>query len=159
MNDDELGGGAGQRHIEPGEPYLAHESGGLHHHDSVELQALYVGHSHGAVIVSSALAALERRYPSRLFGVMLDRSVALYDRPATEMPQHVPLLNVFQLNEGWHGDVIDQPNITNADASWETAPADPRAGDETIVPVGHQTLDDSPGVQRGIVDRVMAWTQ
>ena len=123
------------------------------------LRAVLIGHSHGGVIVSSAMAALEQRYASRLFGVMIDRSIALYDRPATEMPQHVPMLNVFQLNEGWHGEPIDGPNITNADASWETAPADPRAGDETLATVSHLTLDDSPGVQRAIVDNIMAWAQ
>ena len=121
------------------------------------LRAALIGHSHGAVIVSSAMAALEQRFAGRLFGVMIDRSIALYDRPATEMPKHVPMLNVFQLNEGWHGEPIDQLNITNADASWETAPADPRAGDETLAAVSHLTLDDSPGVQRGIVDSIMAW--
>ena len=123
------------------------------------LRAVLIGHSHGGVIVSSAMAALEQRFAGRLFGVMIDRSIALYDRPATEMPQHVPMLNVFQLNEGWHGEPIDQPNITNADASWETAPADPRAGDETLATVSHLTLDDAPGVQRGIVDSIMGWAQ
>ena len=121
------------------------------------LRAVLIGHSHGGVILTSAMAALEDRFASRMYGVLLDRSLALYDHPATQLPRVAPILNVFQLSEGWHGEPFDQPNIINADASWATAPVQPPTPDHQVATVTHLTLDDSPAVQRGIVDRVMAW--
>ncbi len=121
------------------------------------LRAVLIGHSHGGVIVTAAMYALEDRFASRMYGVALDRSLALYDHPATQLPKVAPLLNVFQLNEGWHGIPLDQPNITNADASWAAAPFRPWVSPQPLATVTHLTLDDSPAVQQGIVDRVMAW--
>src|SRR5205814_10629836 len=69
------------------------------------LRTVLIGHSHGAVTVTSVTAALDARYSNRLYGVVIDRSSVLYDRFATDYPAKTPLLNVFQLNEGWHGEL------------------------------------------------------
>ncbi|MHB8377009.1 MAG: alpha/beta fold hydrolase [Dehalococcoidia bacterium] len=121
------------------------------------LRVALIGHSHGGVTVTSVTAALDGRYAGRMFGVMLDRTTALYDRPATEMPVKTPLLNVYQTNEGWHGVPIDQPNVMNVDASREVAPIAPSDGGGGPALVSHKTLDDAPAVQRRVVDAVMAW--
>ena len=121
------------------------------------LRAVLIGHSHGGVAVTSIAAALEERYAGRIFGVLIDRTIALYDRAADEMPATIPLLNVFQLNEGWHGLPIDAPNVTNFDASAERAPVSPSDGGGGPAIVSHKTLDDAPAVQQRIVNAVMAW--
>ena len=123
------------------------------------LRVALIGHSHGGVTVSSVTAALDGRFAGRMYGVMLDRTTALYDRPATEMPTKTPLLNVFQTNEGWHGGPIDQPNVTNVDASRDMAPIAPSDGGGGPALVSHKTLDDAPAVQRRVVDAVMAWAE
>ncbi|HZP58496.1 MAG TPA: hypothetical protein VFC53_13245 [Dehalococcoidia bacterium] len=121
------------------------------------LRAVLIGHSHGGVTVTSVTAALEDRYAGRMLGVLIDRSTALYDRSATEIPQRAPLLNYFQTNEGWHGEPIDQPNVTNIDASREQAPIAPSDGGGGPALVTHKTLDDAPGVQDQVVASVLAW--
>jgi hypothetical protein len=121
------------------------------------LRAVLFGHSHGGVTATSVMATLESRFPARLYGVILDRSIALYDRAARELPLEAPLLNVYQLNEGWHGVPIDQPNVVNIDQSSQVAPVEPRSGPEPVGRVTHTNLDDSLAVQTGIVTRVMEW--
>lgn len=121
------------------------------------LRAVLIGHSHGGVTVTSVTAALESQYAGRVFGVLIDRTTALYDREAVEMPLTIPLLNVFQINEGWHGSYIDQPNVTNIDDSAERAPVAPSDGGGGLALVSHKTLDDAPRVQQQIEDAVMAW--
>jgi hypothetical protein len=121
------------------------------------LRAVLLGHSHGGVTVTSVGAAIEERYPGRLFGVLIDRTIALYDRPADEMPASMPLLNLYQLNEGWHGVALDLPNVTNVDESGERAPVAPSDGGGGPALVSHKTLDDAPDVQRRVVHAVMAW--
>jgi hypothetical protein len=121
------------------------------------LRAVIIGHSHGGVIVTSVAAALDGQDASRLFGVILDRTTALYDRGAEEMPARTALLNIYQLNEGWHGVAIDRPNITNVDASGALAPIAPSDGRGGPALVTHKTLDDAPDVQRRVEDAVMAW--
>jgi hypothetical protein len=121
------------------------------------LRAVLIGHSHGGVTVTSVAAALDGAYAGRVFGVLIDRTTALYDRDATEMPLTIPLLNVFQVNEGWHGSDIDQANITNIDDSAERAPVAPSDGGGGLALVSHKTLDDAPRVQQQIEDAVMAW--
>jgi hypothetical protein len=121
------------------------------------LRAVMIGHSHGGVNVTSVTAALDDRYADRLFGVMIDRTTALYDRNATEFPSRVPLLNIYQLNEGWHGQKLNLPNVVNADESAERAPIAPSEGGGGIALVSHKTLDDAPAVQRRVEDAVMAW--
>jgi hypothetical protein len=121
------------------------------------LRVVILGHSHGGVTVTSVTASLDARFSARMYGVVLDRTTALYDRPATEMPLRTPLLNVFQLNEGWHGSAIDQPNVTNVDASREMAPVAPSDGGGGPALVSHKTLDDAPAVQARVVDEVMRW--
>jgi pimeloyl-ACP methyl ester carboxylesterase len=121
------------------------------------LRVVLIGHSHGAVLATSVMAALEDRYGDRMYGVLLDRSLLYYDRQAMELPQRAPLLNIFQLNEGWHGEPINSPNAINLDASAEVAPREPRDGPLPMVAVAHSTLDDSTGVQREIADLVGYW--
>jgi hypothetical protein len=69
----------------------------------------------------------------------------------------IPLLNEFQTNEGWHGNVYGQANIINADESGERAPVAPSDGGGGLALVSHKTLDDSVAVQGRIEDAVMAW--
>lgn len=121
------------------------------------LRAVLIGHSHGGVTVTSVTAALESQYAGRVFGVLIDRTTALYDREADEMPVGIPLLNVFQINEGWHGGYIDQPNVTNIDDSGERAPVAPSDGGGGLALVSHKTLDDAALAQQQIEDAVMAW--
>jgi hypothetical protein len=121
------------------------------------LRAVMIGHSHGAVTVTSVTAALDGAYAARLFGVLIDRTTALYDRPAAEYPSRTPLLNIFQTNEGWHGEKLDLANATNFDASKEQAPIAPSDGGGGPALVSHKTLDDSPVVQQLIEDAVTAW--
>jgi hypothetical protein len=90
--------------------------------------------------------------------VLIDRTNVLYDRPATEIPSLIPLLNVFQTNEGWHGNVYGSDNIANVDESTERAPIAPSdGGGDGLALVSHKTLDDSLPVQQRIVDAVMTW--
>ncbi len=120
-------------------------------------RAVLIGHSHGGVTVTSVTAAIEDRFPGRVLGVLVDRTAALYDRPASEMPAHARLLNFFQTNEGWHGVHIDAPNVVNFDASSEMAPVAPSDGGGGPALVTHKTLDDAPAVQQRIVDEILRW--
>ncbi len=121
------------------------------------LRAVLIGHSHGGVTVTSVAAVLEGRYGGRMFGVLLDRTTALYDRNASEFPSRTRALNVYQLNEGWHGYRLDLPNFVNDDASAARAPIAPSDGGGAPALVSHKTLDDSPAVQQRIEDAVMDW--
>ena len=121
------------------------------------LRAVLIGHSHGGVTVTSVAAALDERYGARMYGVLIDRTTALYDRNAAEFPSRARVLNVYQLNEGWHGHPLDLANITNIDESAERAPIALSDGGGAPALVSHKTLDDAPAVQRRIVDVVMAW--
>ncbi len=122
------------------------------------LRAVILGHSHGGATVTAVTAALDPAYANRTYGVLIDRTTALYDRPETEYPRSIPLLNVYQLNEGWHGIALNRPNVYDIDQSYERAPIAPSdEGGGRIAQVSHKTLDDSPGVQRLVVDAVMTW--
>ncbi len=121
------------------------------------LRAILVGHSHGGATVTSVTATLDERYAARIFGVLIDRTTVLYDRAETEFPSNTRLLNVFQTNEGWHGEPLSLPNAYNVDQSYERAPAALSDGGGGYAAVTHKTLDDSPGVQRLIADAVMTW--
>jgi hypothetical protein len=121
------------------------------------LRTVLLGHSHGGVTVTSIASALDDRFQGRIFGVLIDRTIALYDRGADEMPASTPLLNLFQLNEGWHGVAIDQPNVTNVDLSGERAPVAPSDGGGGLALVSHKTLDDASAVRQRVVDAVMLW--
>lgn len=121
------------------------------------MRVALIGHSHGGVAVTSVTAALDDGYSSRMFGVAIDRTTALYDRPAAEYPSSTTILNVYQTNEGWHGGSVDLPNVINEDESTERAPVALSDGGGGLALVSHKTLDDSPGVQRRIEDAVMGW--
>lgn len=121
------------------------------------LRAVFLGHSHGGATVTSATASLDDAYGDRMLAVLIDRTTALYDRPATEMPARTPMLNFFQTNEGWHGIALDLPNAVNFDESGERAPVAPSDGGGGFALVSHKTLDDSPGVQRRVVDAIATW--
>lgn len=123
------------------------------------LEAAIVGHSHGGVTVTAVLTAIESRFPDRLYGILLDRSAVLYDGDPDAMPSEAPLLNIYQLNEGWHGVPIEQANVTNVDESPEYAPFAP--SDEAVGSgrVSHKTLDDATAVQQRLSDVVVAWAE
>ena len=121
------------------------------------LRIVLIGHSHGGATVTSATAALDAAYGNRMLAVLIDRTTALYDRQATEMPVRTPILNFFQTNEGWHGIALDLPNAVNFDESGERAPVAPSDGGGGFALVSHKTLDDSPGVQSRAADAVMSW--
>jgi hypothetical protein len=120
-------------------------------------RTVLIGHSHGGVTVTSITAALEERFGARMLGVLVDRSNVLYDRPADDIPAVTRVINIFQTNEGWHGEAIEQPNVTNIDASSATAPIDPAGGVGGPARVTHGSLDDSPAVQARIVEEILRW--
>lgn len=122
------------------------------------LRAVMIGHSHGGVTVTSVTTELDDGYFGRIYGVLIDRTNVLYDRPATEIPSLIPLLNVYQTNEGWHGNVYGSDNIANVDESTQRAPIAPSdGGGDGLALVSHKTLDDSLPVQQRIADAVMTW--
>ncbi len=127
--------------------------------DTPCLRAVIIGHSHGAVTVTSVTAALDGRYAARLLGVLLDRTTALYDRNARELPSRTRVLNFYQLNEGWHGVPLGQPNIVDVDASAARAPIAASDGGGGLALVSHKTVDDATAVQRAIEDAVMWWVE
>ncbi|MEX2227778.1 MAG: alpha/beta fold hydrolase [Dehalococcoidia bacterium] len=120
-------------------------------------RVVLIGHSHGGVTATAVAVALEAEYADRMLVVLIDRSAVLYDRVALEMPQQARVLNFFQLNEGWHGVPIDQPNIENIDESDERAPVAPSDGGGGLALVSHKTLDDAVAVQAQVVERSVAW--
>jgi hypothetical protein len=119
--------------------------------------AVVIGHSHGGVTVTSTTAALDAEYSDRLLGVMVDRTTALYDRPASEMPKDTPLVNFFQTNEGWHGDHVEADNVVNYDESAELAPLAASDGGGGPALVSHKTLDDAPNAQDHMVLVIIEW--
>ena len=121
------------------------------------LRAVLIGHSHGGATVTAVAAALDEKYAARVFGVLIDRTTALYDRPETEFPSQILLLNVFQTNQGWHGELLPLANVYNIDQSYERAPVALSDGGGALAPVGHKTLDDAAGTQRIILDAVIGW--
>jgi pimeloyl-ACP methyl ester carboxylesterase len=118
------------------------------------LRVLLIGHSHGGVTVSAVTAALDAPYGDRLYGILLDRTLALYDHVTHEFPARTRILNVFQTNEGWHGVPLARANILDVDASAEVAPLGPKRGGDVLATVDHTSLDDAAAVHRIIV----GWT-
>jgi len=121
------------------------------------LRVVLLGHSHGGVTVTSAAAMLEGEFAERIYVVAVDRSAALYDRAVEDFPRSAAVLNVYQLNEGWHGEPIDAANVMNVERSQDRAPIAPSDGGGPPAVVTHKTLDDSPDVQRLVPDAVMGW--
>lgn len=117
-----------------------------------------VGHSYGAVAATSVAAALEDRFPDRVAVVALDRATQLYGRPNPPMPRRAPVLNIFQLNEGWHGRPIWGANVMNVNASSALAPVDGAMGGP-LRTVWHSTLDDAAVVRERAVDAIVAWVR
>lgn len=120
-------------------------------------RAVLIGHSHGGVTVTSVTAALEDRFGDRMLGVILDRSNVLYDRHAENIPETAHIINVFQTNEGWHGEPLGRPNVTDIDASSARAPIAPADGGGGPAQVMHRSLDDSPAVQARIIEEILGW--
>ncbi|HXF51260.1 MAG TPA: acyltransferase [Dehalococcoidia bacterium] len=117
-----------------------------------------IGHSYGAVTATSIAAALEERFPDRVAVLALDRTTALYSRPNPPMPAKAPLVNIFQLNEGWHGAPIWGANVVNVNASSAVAPVDGAMGGP-LRTAWHSTLDDAPVVRQRAVDAIVAWVR
>ena len=121
------------------------------------LDLAIIGHSHGGVTVTAVTAALEDRYAGRMLGVLVDRSAVLYDGDPDAIPATTPILNVFQLNEGWHGTAVDRPNYTNVDESPAYAPFAPSDGSSGMGRVSHKTLDDASDAQAHIMTAIVAF--
>jgi len=120
-------------------------------------RVVLIGHSHGGVTATAVALALEAQNADRMLVVLIDRTAVLYDRIAEEMPQETRVLNFFQLNEGWHGVPIDQPNVENIDESDERAPVAPSDGGGGLAIVSHKTLDDAVAVQQQAVEKSVSW--
>ncbi|HWQ28228.1 MAG TPA: hypothetical protein VNN12_04315, partial [Dehalococcoidia bacterium] len=122
------------------------------------LRAVLVGHSYGAVTATSVAAALEERFPDRVAAVALDRATQLYGRPGPPMPKRAPVLNIYQLNEGWHGVPIRGANVVNVNASSAVAPVDGAAGGP-LRTVWHNNLDDAAVVRERAVAAIVSWVR
>lgn len=122
------------------------------------LRAVLIGHSYGGVTATSVAAALEDRFPGRVLAVPFDRATQLYGRPDPPLPRLAPVLNIFQLNEGWHGRPLWGANIVNVNASSAVAPVDGFTGGP-LRTVRHTTLDDAPALQRRAVAAVVTFVR
>ncbi len=119
-------------------------------------RAVLIGHSYGAVTATSVAAALEMRFPDQVAVVAVDRATQLYGRPKPPMPVRVPVLNIFQRNEGWHGMPIWGANVVNVDASSAVAPVDGAMGGP-LRTVWHANLDDAQVVRDRAVGAILTW--
>jgi peptidoglycan/LPS O-acetylase OafA/YrhL len=122
------------------------------------LRVALIGHSYGAVTATSVAAALEERFPGRLAVVALDRATQLYGRPKPPLPKQAPVLNIFQLNEGWHGVPIWGANVINVNASSAVAPVDGTTGGP-LRTVWHNNLDDATVVRERAASAIVAWVR
>lgn len=120
------------------------------------LRVALIGHSYGAVTATSVAAALEQRFPGRLAVIALDRATQLYGRPKPPMPKLAPVLNIYQLNEGWHGGPIWGANVVNLNGSSAVAPVDGVMGGP-LRTVWHSNLDDAPVVRDRAVGAIVGW--
>lgn len=115
------------------------------------IEAVLVGHSHGAITVDVAAARLEPQYASRLVGVVsVDRVELAYGGDVASRPAVAPVFEVYQTNDPLQATPRRAPNVETWDASAEMAEAD----DGAEKPVNHTTIDNSPGVR----DRIVGWT-
>lgn len=121
------------------------------------LRAVLAGHSHGAVTVDVAAAALEEAgFGDRILAVVdLDRVEKLYLGNTSVRPTRVPVVNVYQTSDAaFPGTPYDAPNVENWDATGVEGPEHGKDGGP-LTPVRHTTIDDSAAVRERIVQEVL----
>lgn len=121
------------------------------------LRAVLLGHSHGGVLVTAVAARLEQAGLGDrvLLAVLIDRAAVLYAGDTQSVPQAIPVLNVYQTNDGMlRGAPIEQANVENWDASGEKGPANGDRGGRRK-PVNHTTIDNSRAVLDAVTERVL----
>ena len=121
------------------------------------LRVVLLGHSHGAITVDVAAAALEPVYGYRIIEVVdVDRVDVLYVGDTKSRPRSVHVFNVYQRNPGpLQSAPYDAPNVENWDAGSEHGPRDGDKGGP-LVPVEHTNIDNSASVKQRIIDRVIS---
>jgi hypothetical protein len=119
-------------------------------------RAVILGHSHGAVTAEVVGAHLEAEYGERIVAIVaLDRIESLYGGDVVSRPSGVPVVNVYQRNQGELGGYpVDAPNFENINVSTEQGPKNGDKGG-SLEPVTHVTIDNSKPVRAIIVDDVM----
>jgi hypothetical protein len=117
------------------------------------MQALLVGHSHGADTVDVASAHLEGKYADRFVEVVdIDRTTALYTGDTTSRPTQVHVLNFYETNSGaLNGAPYDSANAENVNVTDTKAPKNGDHGGPPA-PVDHTTIDNSKTVKQRIID-------
>jgi hypothetical protein len=120
------------------------------------LDAVIVGHSHGAVSAEVITARLEATQANRIVAtVALDRIEALYGGDVSSHPSVTPLINVYQRNNGALGGLpMEAPNVENIDVSAEDGSRGGADGGP-LEQVNHVKVDNSEAVREIIVSRVL----
>ncbi len=121
------------------------------------LRAVLLGHSHGAVTVDVAAAALEEAgFGERIIvTVDLDRVEKLYVGNTSVRPTQAPVFSVYETSDAaFPGAPYDAPNVENWDATGEQGPEHGKDGGP-LTPVRHTTIDDSAAVRERIVQEVL----
>ena len=120
------------------------------------LNAIIIGHSHGAVTAEVITARLEATHADRFVAtVALDRIESLYNGDVASHPSVVPLVNVYQRNNGELGGVpVEASSVDNIDVSAEEGPRDGHDGGPGEQ-VNHVTVDNSTAVRDIIVSRIL----
>ena len=120
------------------------------------LQAVLVGHSHGAVVADVAGARLEDAYADRIHAVVdIDRVEELYiDGDTQSRPDRVFVFNIYLANDPASKKAYDSPNAENWDASSVSAPSEGEEGGDPAPPT-HTTIDNSDDVHERIVEEVV----
>jgi hypothetical protein len=121
------------------------------------LRTVLLGHSHGAVTVDVAAAALEAGGAGdRIIAVVdLDRVDKLYVGDTSARPVRASVFNVYQTSDAvFPGMHYDAPNVENWDATGEQGPERGKDGGP-LTPVRHTTIDDSEAVRERIVAEVL----
>lgn len=120
------------------------------------INAVLVGHSHGAITADVVASRLEPQYADRFVGVVsVDRVELAYGGDLTSRPASIPVFEVYQTNDPLRATPRQASNVETWDASAQTAKDD----DGTERPVNHTTVDNAPGVRQRIVGWALArWT-
>jgi hypothetical protein len=120
------------------------------------LQAVVVGHSHGAVVADVIGAGLEDQYADRIHAVVdIDRVEELYiDGDTQSRPDRVFVFNIFLSHEPASTKEYNAPNAENWDASNVNAPSEGEEGGDPARPT-HTTIDNSKDVHDRIVEEVV----
>jgi hypothetical protein len=88
----------------------------------------------------------------------VDRRTSLYTGNIVSRPKVARVFNIFQTNdpeEAQRGAPYDSPNAENWDANGELAPENGDMGGR-MVPVLHQTIDNSEAVKQRVVADIIS---